>query len=255
LVARTLEQRWEQTLRQQRALEEEYERFRRTQPSELTTPERALIAKLAHDIPALWHATTTSAAERKEIVRCLIKQVVVRVQPQSDVVEVDIHWHGEVRTGHTLCRPVRTLEQSQDKSRLLTRIQELRGAGASAKQIAARLNEEGFAPPQRRGPFTYDTVWQQLVHLGLGQKKKADCPLGRHEWWLQDLAKELEVSERTLRCWLQRGWIHGRQIPLQRFWVIWANAAELKRLRRLKQRRLKRDKNIPAALLTPNRPS
>lgn len=47
LVARTLEQRWEEALLAQRALEEEYDRFRREQPVRLSAAEHAAIATLA----------------------------------------------------------------------------------------------------------------------------------------------------------------------------------------------------------------
>src|SRR5262249_52003361 len=69
LVARTLERRWEEALGSQRQLEEEYDRFRRDQPAELSEDELARIAALSRDIPALWDAPATTPAERKEIVR------------------------------------------------------------------------------------------------------------------------------------------------------------------------------------------
>src|SRR6516162_9964305 len=72
LVARTLERRWEEALSNQRRLEEEYDRFRRDQPAELSADELARIAALSRDIPALWDAPATSA-ERKEIIRLLIE--------------------------------------------------------------------------------------------------------------------------------------------------------------------------------------
>src|SRR5262249_48782084 len=106
LVARTLEQRWEQALRQQRGLEEEYGRFRHAQPSELTAQDRALIAKLSHDIPALWNSPSTDIVERKHIVRCLVKDIIVHVQPCHEIVSVDIHWQGGMSSRHSLQRPV-----------------------------------------------------------------------------------------------------------------------------------------------------
>src|SRR5262249_54746330 len=51
LVARTLEQRWEESLRAQRALQEEYDRFQQEQPRQLLEDERARILALAGDIP------------------------------------------------------------------------------------------------------------------------------------------------------------------------------------------------------------
>ena len=54
LVARTLEERWEQALRQVRQVEEEYERFVNASPAHLSDAERERIRALAANIPALW---------------------------------------------------------------------------------------------------------------------------------------------------------------------------------------------------------
>jgi hypothetical protein len=71
LVARTLEQRWEESLRTQRALQEDYDRFLLEQMPQLSVAEKARIQSLASDIPTLWHASQTTNADRKEIVRLL----------------------------------------------------------------------------------------------------------------------------------------------------------------------------------------
>jgi len=69
LVARTLEHAWEEKLVAQRQLEEEYHRFVQHKPRILSEAEREAIGRLATDIPALWAAPTTTAADRKEIIR------------------------------------------------------------------------------------------------------------------------------------------------------------------------------------------
>src|SRR5689334_5317979 len=69
LVARELERRWEEALKEQRRLEEEYARFGRNQPAGLSACEREQIRSLARDLPALWYAATTTAADRQRIVR------------------------------------------------------------------------------------------------------------------------------------------------------------------------------------------
>ena len=68
LVARELERRWEEALKEQRRLEEEYARFCRSQPQGLSVIEREQIRSLAQDVPALWQAATTTAADRQRIV-------------------------------------------------------------------------------------------------------------------------------------------------------------------------------------------
>ncbi len=52
LVQRTLERRWEEALQEVRRLEEEYARFRQTQPTTLTSHEVEQIRQLARDLPA-----------------------------------------------------------------------------------------------------------------------------------------------------------------------------------------------------------
>ena len=54
LVARELERRWEEALKEQRRLEEEYARFGRDRPRGLSAGEREQIRALARDLPALW---------------------------------------------------------------------------------------------------------------------------------------------------------------------------------------------------------
>src|SRR5439155_22916987 len=66
LVARTLEARWEEALRQARQVDEDYERFMSTTPPRLSEADRDRIRSLAADIPALWSAPQTVAADRKE---------------------------------------------------------------------------------------------------------------------------------------------------------------------------------------------
>jgi hypothetical protein len=66
LVQRTLERRWEEALQEVRRLEEEYARFRQTQPTTLTSHEVEQIRELARDLPTLWGAPTTTTADRQQ---------------------------------------------------------------------------------------------------------------------------------------------------------------------------------------------
>lgn len=122
LVARTLEQRWEESLSDQRQLEDEYDRFLRSQPSQLSDAERARVLSLSRDIPALWDAAGTTAADRKEIVRLLVERVVVHVQNYSEYVDAMIHWRGGFTSRHEVVRPVRVYKQLRDHDRILDRI-------------------------------------------------------------------------------------------------------------------------------------
>jgi DNA invertase Pin-like site-specific DNA recombinase len=234
LVAASLEKRWEEALAEQRHVQEEYDRFARETPCALTETERARIAALAADIPALWQASETTNADRKQIIRCLVEQVVVDVRCDREVVGVMIHWIGGYQSQHELIRPVATYAQLRDFEPLMNRVKELREAGQTAPQIAEALNAEGFYPPKRRGAFTTPVVHQLLKRRGLiGNERSHNELLGRNEWWLTDLARELKMSHLKLRDWASRGWVHSRQTPVQGYWILWADQGEVRRLRKL----------------------
>jgi DNA invertase Pin-like site-specific DNA recombinase len=233
LVARSLEQRWEEMLRAERQVRDDYDRFLREQPPQLTHEERARVAALSSDLPALWHAPETTHKDRKEIVRHLVEKVIVHVKNDSEYVDVTIHWQGGFVSQHEVVRPVKSYEKLRDFDKLMDRIVTLRHEGHTAAQIADCLNREGFIPPKRCGVFFPELVHQLLKRRGLENEKTYTDQLGPHEWWLPKLAEQIPVSAGKLADWARRGWLHSRRTPAQRLWVLWADKPELKRLRKL----------------------
>lgn len=258
LVARALERRWEEALAEQRRLTEEYERFCRSQPASLSAAEQEQIRSLTRDIPRLWHADTTTAAERQRVIRFLIERIEVGVQGETDRVEVAIRWAGGFVSRHTLARPVQRYEQLADYTRLRERIAELRGAGKSMAAVAERLNQEGFRPPKRAARFSSGMVAGFLAKGGRSGPRPAALSaaglLQAGEWLLTDLARHLGMPSATVHRWRQVGWVHARKLPVPGgHWALWADAAELQRLARLrKHHRARRDQPIPTELTTPN---
>jgi DNA invertase Pin-like site-specific DNA recombinase len=239
LVVRELERRWEDALKEQRRLEEEYARHGRTRPEGLSAGEREQIRALAQDLPALWQAPGTTAADRQRIVRLLIEEVTVTVRGESDWVDVTIRWAGGYRSSHELVRPVQRYQQMANYGRLLNRIDELRKAGRALAAVAEQLNREGFHPPKRSPTFTRGI----LVALLAKRERKGPRPravagpgvLGAHEWLLTDLARKLEMPQATLHRWIRVGWVQARKLPTPGgHWVIWADADELERMTRLR---------------------
>src|SRR5262249_10852929 len=67
--------------------------------------------RLASDLPALWHAASTTAADRQAIIRQLSERVVITVQGESAKIAVQGHWLGGYGTQTTLIRPGARLDQ------------------------------------------------------------------------------------------------------------------------------------------------
>jgi hypothetical protein len=241
LVVRQLERDWEAALAARQQLGEDYDRFTATRPRTLTPAEREQIRALAHDIPAIWNAPSTTDAERKQLIRYLVEQVRLEVLGNSERVHVQITWTGGYRTDGELVRPVATLQQLSYYPRLTSRVRELATRGLTARQIARRLNDEGFRPPKRRERFGEQGVRVIMQQLGCASPaqhavRRAAPQLGEHEWWLTDLARAIGMPRVTLFSWLQRGWLTARQQPdPPRLWIVRADPHELHRLRQLHQ--------------------
>jgi hypothetical protein len=85
-----------------------------------------------------------------------------------------------------------------------------------------------------RGRIKVPMVNRLLLLRGIVPNERAhDEMLGRHEWWLNDLADELKICRVKLQGWAKRGWVNGRQTPAQGCWILWADKDELRRLRKL----------------------
>jgi Recombinase len=120
------------------------------------------------DATALWNAPETTAADRKQVVRLLIERVVVHIRPDSQRVEVTISWRGGLMTHYEIERSVSRYESLSDYDRLMDRVFELREDGLTIKEVAARLNDEGFRTPRSRKGYTSTSVRKLgIVSIGI----------------------------------------------------------------------------------------
>ena len=237
LVARTLERQWEEALAAEEQLKADYRRFVAEQPATLSSAEREGIRRLASDLPALWQAETTTAADRQAIIRQLVERVVVTVQGESEQVDLYVHWIGGHHTETRRRRPVARLDQLSYYPELLARAAALHQEGLSRQAMAEVLNAEGWRPAKRRATFTADMVRSLLVRQGLSTSRARPRSVAREadEWTLPDLAYALEMPLPTLYSWLRKGHLQARREAVSRQWLIWADIDEVERLRVLRQ--------------------
>jgi len=177
LVARTLERAWEEALLEQRALEEEYRRFQKTQPVRLSASEHAAIESLAHNLPALWKASQTSFEEKRQIVRRLLQRAVVWAPGSTQEVKVQLHWAHDTVTEHRVTRPVRGWKHVMGATTLWQQVQEWQASGWTSQRIAKGLNSEGYRTP-RGQIFTAENV-RKLIERGGPQGFKTRKGSGR----------------------------------------------------------------------------
>jgi len=156
LVARALERRWDDALAAVETQERAYAAARRTALSPLTADEQHAVRHMAEDLPALWDAPTTTAADRKRLLRLVIREV--SVAPVADAprqATVTILWSGDVATAHTVtCPPLGW--HCTTPAALVARVRDL-ATRLPDHRIADLLNAEGLRTFTGK-PWTYGRV-------------------------------------------------------------------------------------------------
>jgi DNA invertase Pin-like site-specific DNA recombinase len=224
LVARQLEQHWEEQLRRVEETEREYQCWLSEQLLALTETDRAEILALGEDLPRLWYAPTTTAADRKQIVRFIIKEVILNQKCERGQVIMKINWQTGANSEYRFRRKVHAYEQYAELEALRQRIQELNNEQKLDAEIAAQLNAEGFIsalgkPFQSGLIFMLRKKWRiPTVKINSTDYNPARWPDGTFS--VTGAAAALEVAPITVFAWLRKGKLPGEQLSKGMPWKI-----------------------------------
>ena len=216
LVARELEGRWNQQLRQVADLEAEYRREQERGLAPLTDDERAALRQLAEDVPALWAAAETTMEERKRLVRCLLREVVLLRDDQprargGDTI-IRIGWCSGAWTELRAHRPS-SGEMACTPDPVLDRIRTLAQQHPDDR-VAALLNADGLRT--RMGlPWTYARVGlirhRHQIPTACPIVPKADGPRGDGRVSVATVAARLGVARSVVGRWCHCGFLDAEQ--------------------------------------------
>jgi excisionase family DNA binding protein len=92
LVVGDLERRWNERLAEVARLEDELRTAHDKRPPAVTEAERAKLLALAKDLPRLWNHPAASRATRKRILRTVLEEIIVTVEPGQ--LRLKLHWKG-----------------------------------------------------------------------------------------------------------------------------------------------------------------
>jgi DNA invertase Pin-like site-specific DNA recombinase len=231
LVAVELEGRWEAALARRAARQREWERLQSEQLRPLAAADDALVRRLADDLPLLWAAPTTTPADRKRLLRVLIRDVTLHSRREAGLTHIAIRWQTGATSKLTASRP---RPGHPTDRRLYRRLCQLVAAGHDDEETAAILNAEGvvsswhvkdeagYCPGQ---PVSY---WTRTRVGNLRRKHKIRSDLsGAGYITAQDAARRIGVSLGVLLDWYRRGLLPGRQrqrgAPV---WIRWNEALQ-----------------------------
>jgi DNA invertase Pin-like site-specific DNA recombinase len=222
LVAQTLERDWNERLSEVAALEREYTALPRLVPRLVSPEERQRILALAQDVPAVWHAPSTTQAERKQLLRYLIRDVTLT--KRATTISIAIRWQTDAYTTLEIPRPLRSCDKRRTNGAAIERIRELAPIHTDA-QIARQLNQEGYTPGLG-GSFTQAKVqwvrWRYQLPKSCPNRRTGAAitprPDGRYS--ARAAAELLNVNVSTIAEWCQTGRLESiQEAPHHPRWI------------------------------------
>jgi DNA invertase Pin-like site-specific DNA recombinase/predicted DNA-binding transcriptional regulator AlpA len=142
LVARGLEREWEERLRALEVARTELERRERQQPRVISQAERDRLLALGPDLAVVWQAITTEPHDRKELLRTLVEEVIVKVERDKAAAHLTLRWKGgaldEIDLTLPRSRPA-TIRTDEDTIALVRRL----AVHYPDSVIAGILNRQG----------------------------------------------------------------------------------------------------------------
>ncbi len=218
LVARGLETAWEQRLRELEEAQAELVRREHHRPRELSTEERAAVLSLGGDLHRVWQAPTTTARDKKELLRTVLEEVSIADHRDEHRAHLTLRWRGglltelDVHRPQTRQAPIRT---DEDTVALVRRL----ATHYPDAVIAGILNRQGKTTAYGHR-FTSNRVGNLRRHWGIARFEPANTAADGELLNIRQAADELGIAPSTIHRWLNDGFIPGEQLTPGAPWQI-----------------------------------
>jgi DNA invertase Pin-like site-specific DNA recombinase len=155
LVASTLEKRWNDAMQRRCELEAELATFERRTMRSVTAEQKQQILQLGRDFPRLWKAPTTSACDRKRMLRLLIRDITIVKGPEPKLLRLQIRWQGgatetievrqlpnrpeAIRYPDTFVAKIRTMAERYDDKEIVAQLKSEALTSATGKAFTVNM--------------------------------------------------------------------------------------------------------------------
>jgi len=193
LIVVDLERRWNDRLAEAMRLENELAAAREKLPAAISETERVEILALGTDLQQLWNHQAASAMTRKRILRTVLEEIVVTLEPTR--LQLKLHWKGG---DHTTLEVVKSrVGQHRWKTDAATE-QLIRDLARLApdRSVASVLNRLGVRSAKGR-TWTQERVRHFRTEFGIAIYREGERA-ERGEVNLQEAADRLGVSKMTV---------------------------------------------------------
>jgi hypothetical protein len=212
LVARELETQWNTALQNLEDMKRAYTQAQAQLLAPLSVLERDQIQHLVEDLPRVWEAPSTTAADRKRMLRCLIRDVSLDGVSQAGQTRIHIRWQTEAITALQVKRPT-----SADAHRLpaatVCRIRQLAQTHPD-HQVAEILNQQGL-----KTQHGLDWSYRRVKDTRLRHQIPSACPIlpqngqprGDGLISAKQAAQQLHTCPNSILLWAQKGILYNEQ--------------------------------------------
>jgi DNA invertase Pin-like site-specific DNA recombinase len=223
LVARTLEATLEAKLTAQRQAERDLLAQQVRRPVKLTDNELAWLGRAGADVRAVFDAPTTSFRERKQLLRAILTEVVVTVDPAARTAALRLIWQGGSVTELTMTMTkagghFKTTDE--DTVALVARLARDYDDTTIALILARQRRRTGTGLS-----FTKSRVKSLRVSRGIPAYQPAPETVTPQEQDAQvvtvpEAARMLGVGNVTIYRWLTEGFLTGEQLTAGAPWRV-----------------------------------
>jgi DNA invertase Pin-like site-specific DNA recombinase len=225
LVAATLERRWNAALLQWEELQKQAAQFQQRQARVATPEQKAKVLALAKDLPRIWHAPTTQAKDRKQMLRLLIRDITVEKTSVPKQLLAHIRWQGNTCTDLTIQLPPSMADRMRYPAQVVDRVRELAHHLPDA-DIAERFRQEGYQSAMGKPYSTTIIRWirfrYQIPPPALKKPEELTVP---------QVAEHFGVSQGVVYYWIERAQVQVRRLNAGSPYWITLNEIDEEKLR------------------------
>jgi len=224
LVARTLEGQWNESLKRLEQLKARIRQRKRSSQDRLSKIQEDELQHLAHNLPAIWHAPSTTDRDRKRLLRAAVEEVQLKKEDRQ--VTVKILWVGGAVTERVVHLP-KVRSKRYTSLDLVELIRQL-AQKFTDDQIARILMRQGH---KTATGLTFNARKVATLRRNYGiprfRKPEGEKP---NSYTAQQAAERLQVSVPTIHHWLKAGFIKGEQLTPGAPWEIALTDEDIKQL-------------------------
>ena len=221
LVARTLEADWEHRLSDFSSAQAELAQRQTQFPDRLTDPQRKRIHSLGEDLMRVWEAPTTTYRDRKELLRTLLEEVNIKVEPGRPDAHLILRWRAGAVSElniHLKRRNTPPIRTDEDTIELLRRLAVHYPDGV----IAGIVNRQGRRTAHG-DRFSANKIGNLRRYWKIPRFDSATTSSKGELVSVQKAAQKLGLAPSTLHRWLSDGFIAGEQVTPGAPWRIRMN--------------------------------